>query len=234
MKAIGVLFGLCLALLPACGKDDSVQEPESRDLMDSPAAEFDATHRALEIPEDSPTVVFVGDSIGAGLHLAEEQAFPALLQARLATSGLPFHLINASESGRTSAGGATAISWVLRSEPDVVVVELGGNDGLRGISLEQTESNLRAIITESQKSGARVLLLGVRLPLNYGEYGADFDALYPKLASELELAFVPYFMEGVGGVPEMNLDDGLHPTAAGHARLAENVEPALRELLDAL
>ncbi|WP_419192466.1 arylesterase [Engelhardtia mirabilis] len=195
--------------------------------MQAPAAE-------LTVPETAPTVLFMGDSIGAGLHLAEHQAFPALLQQRLSAAGLPFRLVNASESGRTAAGGAAAIDWSLRTKPDLVVIELGGNDGLRGIPVEETERNLRAMIAASRDAGARVLLLGVRLPPNYGEAAERFDALYPALAKELDVAFVPFFMEGVGGVPELNLADGLHPTAVGHERLADNVEPTLRELLEAL
>ncbi len=178
-------------------------------------------------------MAFVGDSIGAGLHLAEHQAFPAVLQARLAADGLPFHLVNASESGRTTAGGVTALSWVLRSDPDVVVIELGGNDGLRGVELEDVERNLRALVAKAREHGAQPLLLGVRLPPNYGEYGARFDALYPRLADELDVPFVPSFMDEVGGVPELNLPDGLHPTAAGHERLADNVQAALAELVRA-
>ncbi|MCB9521742.1 MAG: hypothetical protein H6699_12840 [Myxococcales bacterium] len=121
----------------------------------------------------------------------------------------------------------------MRTEPDVVVIELGGNDGLRGIALEQVESNLRRMIERAREGGAHVLLLGVRLPPNYGEYGASFDELYPRLARELDVDFEPSFMRDVGGVPSMNLSDGLHPTAEGHERLADNVLPSLRRALRA-
>ena len=225
---------LLSCLLAACSSDsDSAKSNDSAGaLFDAPSAGTTApTAAPLAIPEDAPTVVFLGDSLGAGLHLAEHQAFPALLQARLAEEQVPFHLVNVSESGRTTAGGATALTWVLRSEPDWVVIELGGNDGLRAIPVETIEKNLRAMITEARAAQAQVLLLGVRMPPNYGEYGASFDALFPRLAAELDVAFVPYFMEGVGGVPEMNLPDGLHPTVEGHERLASNVMPALRTQL---
>ncbi len=185
----------------------------------------------LEIPAGAPVVCFLGDSIGAGLHLPAHQAFPAVLQRRLAAEGLAFERVSSCESGRTTSGGLTALPWVLRSEPDLIVIELGGNDGLRGVPLGEVEANLRGLIEGAREAGARVLLLGMRLPPNYGEYASAFDALYPRLAEEYGVAFVPYFMEGVGAVPELNLPDGLHPTAEGHERLADAVQDALRELL---
>ena len=231
------VFCLPVGLVLACGNGRSESaEGRGARLFDGPAATDAPVPPApvLEVPDSAPTVVFLGDSIGAGLHLAEHQAFPALLQARMTAAGWPFHLINASESGRTSAGGAQAIDWVLRSEPELVVIELGGNDGLRGIALEDVEKNLRTMIERARAAGARVLLLGVRLPPNYGELAQSFDALYPALAEEYDLAFVPFFMEGVGSVPEMNLPDGLHPSPQGHERLSDNVEPVLLELLKSL
>ena len=220
-------------LLAACGPG-APAEPGPRAgpaPLDGPAPDAAPPGAGPEIPEAAPTVVFLGDSIGAGLHLSEQQAFPAVLQRRLAAEGLPFRLVNASESGRTSAGGVTALEWVLRTEPELVVLELGGNDGLRGVPIEDVERNLRALIEGARARGARVLLLGLRLPPNYGDYAARFDGIYPRLAQEYGLAFVPYFMQDVGGVPELNLPDGLHPTAEGHERLAENLLPTLRELL---
>lgn len=217
-----------LVLCAACSGDD---DPPPRAMFDAPAVDVDAAPASLRIPAEAPTVAFVSDSIGAGLHLAEHQAFPAVVQRRLFESGQPFHLINASESGRTSAGGASALPWILRSEPDVVVLALGGNDGLRGIPIDDIEANLRQVIQTAREADATVLLLGVRLYENFGEYGAAFDALYPRLAEELEVAFIPFYMEGVGGVPELNLEDGLHPTAEGHELLATKVAAGLAKLL---
>lgn len=221
-----------LLLLAACGGDsDSDTERAPRALFDAPAASAEAPPPPLEIPTDAPTVLFMGDSIGAGLHLAEHQAFPAILQRRLFEAGRPFHLINASESGRTSAGGLSAIDWSLRTEPDLVVIELGGNDGLRGVDPESTESNLRAMIERSRAAGAKVLLLGIRLPRNFSTFADEFDAIYPRLAAELDVPFVPFFMDGVGANPDLLLPDGLHPTAEGQVELAENVEAGLSSAL---
>jgi len=227
----GALFcALAAACSGGAGEDRALPAQ-----LDAPAAEAGlAPAAAVLVPADAPTVVFLADSIGAGLHLSLDQAFPAVLQRRLAAEGLPFHLVNASQSGRTSAGGATALAWTLRSKPDLLVIALGGNDGLRGTPVEEVERNLRRMLTDARDAGVRVLLLGMRLPANYGDYGERFDALYPALAAELGVDLVPYYMEGVGGVPELNLEDGLHPSPAGHERLADNVAPALRKALSEL
>ena len=203
--------------------------------FDGAASEHDAeAPPALTLPADAPTVAFLGDSLGAGLHLAAHQAFPAVLQRRFAEQGLPFELVSSCESGRTTSGGRTALAWVLRSEPALLVVELGANDGLRGVPLEEVEANLRAILEDARAAAVDVLLLGMLLPSNYGDYGAGFDALYPALAEEYGVRFVPAWMQGVGGEPEMNLEDGIHPTPEGHERLADKMQDALRDALSEL
>lgn len=223
---------LLMCALACSGGDEPRPAPS---FFDEPAAEAaEAPLARPVIPAGSPTVAFLADSIGAGLHLAEDQAFPAVLQRRLATAGVPFRLVNASESGRTTAGGVTALDWILRSHPDVLVVGLGGNDGLRGVPLEEIERNLRRLLEGARDAHLRVLLLGIRIPANYGDYATRFDALYPALAEEYGLSFVPFYMEGVGGQADENLGDGLHPTPEGHERLAENVAPFLRKLLTEL
>ncbi len=185
-----------------------------------------------QIPDDAPTVAFLGDSIAAGLHLARHEAFPAVLQRRLTAAGRPFHLVNAGVSGDTTAGGLARVDWVMRRAPQIVVVELGANDGLRGQPLDAIEANLRAIVAGLRERGARVLLLGMRLPPNYGpDYTSGFATLYERVADDLDVAAVPFFMEGVAGEPDLNLPDGLHPTPAGHERLARNVEAQLTRLL---
>ncbi|MBL8857358.1 MAG: arylesterase [Planctomycetes bacterium] len=226
---------LTILLCVACGQAE--QQPVRGDIGDrGPQVALDSNPKANtaapEIPRDAPIVVFLGDSITAGLHLPAQQAFPAVVQAECARRGHPFQLVNAGVSGDTSAGGLARTDWVLQREPEIVVIELGGNDGLRGQDLGTIEVNLRAIIEKVRAAGARVLLLGMRLPPSYGaEYTAGFEALYERIAADTKVAYVPYFMNRVGGVPEMLLEDGLHPTAVGHATLAENMVEQLIALL---
>jgi len=195
------------------------------------AGAFDAP----EIPAGAPRVVFLGDSISAGLHLEADLAFPAELQRRMVERGLPFELVNAGVSGDTTSGGRARLDWILRQNPQVVVVELGGNDGLRGIELELIEDNLRGIVEGARAAGAVPLLLGMQMPPSYGDaYAQGFRALYGELAEELGVPFVEQFLDGVGGVRKLNLPDGIHPNAAGHRGLADNVEGALAEVLEGL
>lgn len=231
-------FGPLLLALLSCGDDGARREDQatfSPERLARPSADARAADAAPSIPPGAPKVVFLGDSISAGLHLEPGQAFPALVQRTLAEEGLPFELVNAGVSGDTSAGGLRRVDWLLGQDPDVLVVELGGNDGLRGQPVGEIESRLRQIVQRAQASGAQVLLLGVRLPPSLGaEYVQSFEALYPRLAQELDCALVPFFMDGTAGVPGQMLDDGIHPSASGHARLAANVAPALRELLQGI
>jgi acyl-CoA thioesterase I len=181
-----------------------------------------------------PRVVFLGDSITAGLGLDAEQAFPALLAQALGAEGLPVQVVNAGVSGDTTAGGLRRLDWLLRQKPDVVVVGLGGNDGLRGLELKASEENLRGIVRKSRGAGADVLLLGMLIPPNYGpEYTSQFRELYPRIAKELDVPLVPFVLEGVGGNPRLNQPDGIHPTAEGHRIVAANVLPHLRPLVTA-
>ncbi len=233
----GLSFAIACAAFTACDdaqRSDSQHalpgEAESKVAAASQAAPTDAPN----IAADAPLVVFLGDSISAGLHLAAEDAFPAVLQRNLSAAGHPFRLVNAGVSGDTSAGGLRRIDWILKQSPDVLVVELGGNDGLRGQEIEGVESNLRAIVTRAQSAGARVVLLGIQIPSSYGaDYTSRFADMYPRIAQDLGVAFVPDFFQGVGGVPDMTLEDGLHPTAAGHVRLARNIADIVRAEVDA-
>ena len=184
---------------------------------------------------DRPRVVFLGDSLTAGYGLAEEQAFPALLGTMLAAGGHPVDVVNAGVSGDTSAGGLARLAWILRQNPDVVVVELGPNDGLRGQPLAATESNLREIVERCRAAGARVLLVGMQIPPNYGaDYAGGFRALYPRLARELSVPLVPFLLAGVGGEPALNQADGLHPNVEGEAIVARNVLPYLEKVVEEL
>lgn len=179
----------------------------------------------------APLVVFLGDSLTAGLGLDENQAYPALLDRQLNQEGKAVRVINAGVSGDTTAGGLSRLDWLLGQHPDVMVVGLGANDGLRGLPLTEVESNLRQIIRRSQAAGARVLLLGMRIPPNYGPYADQLAALYPKLAQELNVPLVPFLLDKVGGVRSLNQADGIHPTARGQEIVAKNVRPYLEKVL---
>lgn len=183
----------------------------------------------------APLVVYLGDSLAAGLGLGEEEAFPALAEGLLRQEGIVIRTVNAGVSGDTSAGGLSRLNWLLGQSPDVVVVELGANDGLRGLEPEMTEHNLRQIVLQSQAAGARVLLVGMKVPPNYGgDYAGRFEEVYPRLASELGVALMPFLLEDVAGDPALNLGDGIHPNAVGQQRVAANIVPYLREILSGL
>jgi len=187
---------------------------------------------AAKAAQKLPVVVFLGDSLTAGLGLNEDQAYPALLGKRLQKEGLPVRVINAGVSGDTTAGVLSRLSWLLNQHPDVVVVALGGNDGLRGLPIEEADHNLREIVRRCQAAGARVLLLGLQMPPNYGpEYTARFAAMYPKIAKDTNAAVLPFMLAGVGGVQNLNQTDGIHPTAAGQEIVAKNVLPYLEKVV---
>jgi acyl-CoA thioesterase-1 len=179
------------------------------------------------------TLLVLGDSISAGFGLDIRQGWVNLLQQRLNAQGLDYQVVNASISGDTSAGGLARLAPLLAThKPALVVVDLGGNVGLRGQPPAQLQQNLAGIIQQSQKAGAKVLLLGMKLPPNYGtRYGEMFTQVYLQLASVEKVPLVPFFLEGVGGVPMLMQGDGIHPTAAAQPRLLENLWPQLQPLL---
>ena len=193
-------------------------------------------------PEPTPhtrlrTILIFGDSITAGFGLAEEQAFPALLQQKIDERGLPFTVVNAGLSGDTSAGGLRRIAWMLREPVDVFVLELGGNDGLRGTSPEVTKQNLQRIIdrVREQNPEARIVIAGMQIPPNLGyAHTRRFREIFSELAVENDALLIPFLLEGVGGVPSLNQPDGIHPTAEGHRIVAETVwnvlYPVLQEM----
>ncbi|AAY93534.1 arylesterase [Pseudomonas protegens Pf-5] len=179
------------------------------------------------------TVLIVGDSISAAFGLDTRQGWVALLEKRLKDQGFNDRVVNASVSGDTSAGGQARLPALLAEhKPEVVILELGGNDGLRGQPPRQLQQNLASMIDSSQAQGAKVLLLGMQLPPNYGvRYTQAFSQVYSELASEKKVALVPFFLDGVGGHPELMQADGLHPAAAAQGKLLENVWPTLKPLL---
>jgi acyl-CoA thioesterase-1 len=179
------------------------------------------------------TVLIVGDSISAGFGLDTRKGWVALLEQRLKQEGFDDKVVNASISGDTSAGGLARLPAALAThKPDVVVIELGGNDGLRGQPPAQLQQNLASMIQQSRDSGAKVLLLGMQIPPNYGKrYVEAFAKVFGDVAQKEKVPFVPFFLEGVGGHPELMQADGLHPAVAAQDKLLENVWPALKPLL---
>lgn len=187
----------------------------------------------------SKIILFLGDSITAGYGLEPSHAYPALIQARIDAKRWKFKAINAGQSGDTSAGGLNRLNWLLKNRIDVLVLELGANDGLRGLPVETTKKNLQAIIdgTKAKYPETKVILAGMKVPPNMGkDYGKRFEAIFPALAKSNKAALIPFVLEGVGGVRELNLPDGIHPTAKGQEIVANNVwkvlEPVLKSLVN--
>ena len=184
-------------------------------------------------PADRPRIVFLGDSLTAGLGLPREQSVPSLIQARLNSAGYQYEVINAGVSGDTSAGGLSRLDWSLEGDVDVLVIELGANDGLRGLPPAQMKKNLDEIITRAKRRGITVVLTGMEAPPNYGPlYTSEFREVFSDLADDHDVSFVPFFLEGVAGITKLNQRDGIHPNAEG-ARLVEAlIWRTLEPLLD--
>ena len=178
------------------------------------------------------TIAVLGDSLSAGFGVAPDEAYPAVLQERLRREGYDYRVVNAGVSGDTTAGGLRRVDWVLRSRPSVVIVALGANDGLRGLSVAAMRANLAEIVERLRAAGAKVLLAGMRVPPNYGEgYGREFAAAFPAVARKTGAALMPFLLDGVAGDARLNQPDGIHPTAKGQAIIAERVWPYLKPLL---
>jgi acyl-CoA thioesterase I len=176
--------------------------------------------------------VFLGDSLTAGFGLPADQAYPALIGQRLKERGLGFEVVNAGVSGDTSAGGLRRLDWSLQGDVRVLVIALGGNDGLRGLPPAELKRNLEAMIDRARARDVDVLLAGMEAPPNFGgEYTREFRGVYAELARERGVRFVPFFLEGVAGVPALNLPDGIHPNADGHRRVADLVWRELEPML---
>ena len=191
------------------------------------------TKNAKDI-EKTKTILFFGNSLTAGYGLTPSEAFPALIQGKLDSLKLPYKVINAGVSGETSSGGNSRIDWILRQPLDVFVLELGGNDGLRGIPLSETKKNLQSIIdkVKAKNPTARLLIAGMQIPPNMGQkYTTEFRSVFPDLAKKNGVALLPFLLQGVGGEEKLNQQDGIHPTAEGHKIVAENVWKELEKLL---
>jgi acyl-CoA thioesterase-1 len=178
-------------------------------------------------------ILAFGDSLVHGYGLATEDSFPAQLERALRDAGHPVEVLNGGNSGDTTAAGLSRLDWALSDRPDLAIVELGANDGLRGIDPKETYRNLDAILTRFQAEGIPVLLTGMLAPRNLGaDYAEAFDAVFPRLAEAHGVAFYPFFLDGVALQPELNQDDGIHPNAAGVARVVERILPSVIRLID--
>ena len=180
------------------------------------------------------TILVLGDSIAAGYGLEAEEAFPALLQEKINQAGLNYKVVNAGSSGDTTAGGLRRISWLLRQKIDVLLLELGGNDGLRGIDPDETAKNLRGIIAKVKEKNpnALIVIAGMQMPENMGkDYTTRFRDVFPTVARETNATLIPFFLEGVGGKAELNQPDRIHPTAEGHRIIAATIWKVLQPVL---
>lgn len=221
-----LLAGIFLigSTITGCSSDGSTQS-ESTPRSSSPA---------ISAP-DIPKIVALGDSLTAGYGMSRETAYPAVIQKRLEAEGFDYEVVNAGVSGDTSAGGLSRLDWALDGDVKVLIVALGGNDGLRGLPVSGLKNNLATIIERAQERGAAVILAGMEAPPNQGDgYTSEFRKAFQEIADEYEVVFFPFLLEDVAGRPELNLADGIHPNPDGARVIAENIwsylEPLLAEL----
>jgi acyl-CoA thioesterase I len=221
------------ALFMVLGLDGCGTKPErgssSAELSPAKAPPAAITANA---PDPRPVIVALGDSLTAGLGVVPSESYPSQLQSILDAEGFRYRVVNAGVSGDTSAQGLNRLAAIRSLNPEFVIVELGANDGLRGIPISQTRSNLEETIQALQSEGIQVVLAGMQIPPNYGpEYTSEFRMLFTDLSAKYRVPLVPFFLAGVAGVPELNQDDGIHPTAEGYRKVTDNVRKTLLPLL---
>ena len=228
MRLLSVL-GLSLAVAAAACSDRAPADAASA----APAAVSPAAAPPTVTPaSERPRIVCLGDSLTAGLGLSPDEAFPAQLEKRLREAGLDYEVVNAGVSGDTSAGGLRRLDWSMSGDVKVLVLALGANDGLRGLPTRDLHDNLAKIITTAQARGARVILAGMEAPPNFGAvYTRDFRDVYRDLARSYDVVLIPFFLDGVAGVPALNQADGIHPTAEGQRLVADTIWRALAPLV---
>jgi len=230
-RAIAVLVATCAV---ACGRE-SAAPPKPATAAPAAAAAASAPAApapVAPVPSDRPRIVFLGDSLTAGYGLEQPQAVPALIQARLKKDGYPFEVVNAGVSGDTSAGGLSRLEWSLSGDVRILVVELGANDGLRGLPVDAMRRNLEEIVTKAQARGIAVMLVGMEALPNYGAaYTSEFRDTFPALAKTYKTALMPFYLDGVAGKPELNIADGIHPNPAGAVIVANNLWRTLEPML---
>lgn len=202
--------------------------------QDSKSESAVTTSTDVKTMTGTKTILFFGNSLTAGYGLATEESFPSLIQDKLDSLNLDYEVINAGLSGETTSGGKNRLEWVLNQKVDVFVLELGANDGLRGVPLSETKTNLQAIIdmVRQKNEDTEIILAGMMIPPNMGQdYTAEFRTIFPDLAAKNEIQLIPFLLEGVAGNPNLNLEDGIHPTAEGQKIVANNVWVVLKNIL---
>ncbi len=219
-------YFLFLIVVTSCGESNS----KKTNLDDN----TEVSDSLLTATAKDKVILCFGNSLTAGLGLKLEEAFPAVIQRKLDSLDLPYEVINAGLSGETTASGKSRVEWVLNQKVDIFILELGANDGLRGIPLTETRKNLQEIIdvVKEKNPETQIVLTGMQIPPNMGpEYTTEFRNIFPELAEKNNLKLVPFLLANVGGIPELNQDDGIHPTAEGHKIVAENVWAVLKDAL---
>ncbi|WP_111671530.1 arylesterase [Algoriphagus litoralis] len=217
-----LLFSFPILLLVACG--NPTEQTQSEVTEAETAAES----------TKKKTILFFGNSLTAAYGIDPEDGFAGLTQARIDSLGLDYRVINGGLSGETTAGGLSRLDWFLEDEPAIFVLELGGNDGLRGILPSESKKNLIGIIDKvrSKYPETKIILAGMQIPPNMGqEYTEEFKSIYPEVAAEKDVTLIPFLLENVGGIPELNLPDGIHPTEEGHQIVFETIWPYLEKSL---
>ena len=223
MKKGSTIIAGIIILFSACTDN---KKPTTRDQNNTPKETVPITKKK--------TIVFFGNSLTAGYGLSPEQAFPALIQNKIDSLGLPYQVINAGVSGETSSGGKTRIDWILREPVDIFILELGANDGLRGTQLSETKKNLQDIIdkVKAKYPAAKLVFAGMEIPPNMGQaYTTEFRNIYTELAAKNNMTLIPFLLESVGGEPDLNQEDGIHPNQQGSIIVAKNVWKQLEKLL---
>lgn len=225
-----ILYGFIFGLF-ACQSEVK----QSKDYNGEAGTDATKTAEKSQQKDEKPNIIFFGNSLTAGFGLEPEEAYPQLIQNKLDSLGYNYEVVNAGLSGETTAGGVERIDWILKQPVDVFVLELGGNDGLRGIDPKETEKNLGIIIDKVRKKypKAKILLTGMETPPNMGQnYVKAFREVFPRVAQKKEVALMEFLLKDVGGIAALNQPDGIHPTAEGQKIVAENVWVSLRPLLE--
>lgn len=230
MKTLAKLCTLCCCFfLFSCGESSSGKE-EKEAVVQQENEDSDL----ISSEKDEKVILFFGNSLTAGYGLESAEAFPAIIQRYIDSLGLPYEVINAGLSGETTASGKNRLDWVLDQEVDIFVLELGANDGLRGIPLEETRRNLQEIIDMVKKENPdiKIVLAGMQIPPNLGQnYTEGFRRIFPELAEKNDIELIPFLLKDVAGIPELNQGDGIHPTAEGYKIVAQNVWEVLEPML---